>query len=194
MREVFRSLSIAAGALSLVMLIKQGVDFGLIAPFSTVLEFYDGIVNVVGEWLHPAVAAIADALSSLLRARIEFSPLWKHIVTVNVVLMTSLARGTVEVMRGRWGEDIEWWLPSAMASSAVVLGAMLGLFSSLFDAGDGGIMALGVTYYLMLGFLLWRRVPDNRVRALFLSGYTAVPLAAALFVLTNAGLKLAGVG
>ncbi|KCZ89976.1 hypothetical protein [Hyphomonas johnsonii] len=79
MGKIFSSLSFVMGVLSLVMLAKQGLELGFVAPLETVTEFYRKLVQVFLGWADGPLGSLVARLAPHV-PDIHLQPHWKHIL------------------------------------------------------------------------------------------------------------------
>lgn len=76
MGKVASLLSFAAGVLSLVLLLRQGLELGFVAPLAAILHYYERAVDLALGWAHAPLAG----LIGLLPWELSLEPHWKHIL------------------------------------------------------------------------------------------------------------------
>lgn len=184
----FTALTIAAGALSLTMLVKQGIDLGSFAyPLQTCLDWYNTAINFALGWAEPYLAQLAVTLRDLTGLDLKLSPGWKHVLVASLTLFGGVSR--MSFANGRPGVGL-------FALGAALLSALWFAFLPVeipawVLIGFVGLMLANLTLFSAIE-LLRGKVDSARDDLTSLGNLYAVPLGTIIFIATNAGLKLAG--
>lgn len=182
-----------AGTVSVALLLQQGFLIDFVAPLRVITEWYEAAVGFLLSPLKPAMLAVQDVLC-LISVDYRLSPSWRHHLVAGMVMLGGCLRA---------GRSDVYILTGAMAFMIAFLTAFQ------FQASSGLAMSAFLVTAIMLtcfGRALfgsaWRLRktakppgPDDMLWkdawAMTIS-ILAVIIGGTVFVLLNAGLKLAG--
>ena len=211
-----------AGALSLALLLKQGISEGFAAPLRTLFDYYDELVQFLLGWVHPFLAPVVTFVA---RAgghdHFILSPDWRHI-------FVALAVPATAAWRAMSGEHIAMVTHSkeivgmrrvlalvdvycASYLALLFLWAIIALFAGLSGSLPkpdvrfvvvGAVFAAACLFVIMIPLSGWiiaimngGTQDEEEAKALFKPMATnlfAITGGSIVFLLLNAGLKLAG--
>ncbi|MFZ1991379.1 MAG: hypothetical protein WAW96_16590 [Alphaproteobacteria bacterium] len=150
--SVVKWLGIAAGSLSLVMLINRGIEIGWTAPLQTMLDFYHQLIGYVFNWAETPLASILARLGAFFSIDLQLYPHWKDVVVLLWLYFSADSRMYLSggrILRGMFG------LLSGMAI-AIISGVASGTVP-LTDAPSNMLMAAfpiaGVIFYELLRYI-----------------------------------------
>jgi hypothetical protein len=180
------------------LLVQQVFTVGLSAPFELMFQWYDSVIQLLGEIVRPLVEGLVEALKTWM-PRIELNPDWKHWLALALGLLGSLIplfRLAVYEIKGH-SSFLDKLTMSVTSFFLVVLIAMMfiGVFintqksSSIIAFVTGTQFAIiNIFSILLLAGWLVQLGGRRRTGALV----AAVPIGAIFLVVTNAGLSLTG--
>lgn len=96
MHRVISLLGIIAGALSVVMLIKQGVEFGMAAPLELMFNWYDAFIGYIASFFEPPLRLAFSWLNERLPVQLHLTSHWKHLMVLLITLFAALVRDASE--------------------------------------------------------------------------------------------------
>src|SRR5262245_57964857 len=77
--KVATVLGLITGILSVLSLLREFWDFGPIAPFKAMLEFYQQFLNALLGWLDAPLRRLIVKLQEWTNIRWSLAPGWKHV-------------------------------------------------------------------------------------------------------------------
>ncbi len=124
---VFRFLSFTLAMLSIVMLIKHGLDMGsFVAPLQIILDYYERLVQALLGWTEPYLQSVLDLLQDLIGWDLQLDKNWKYVFVLMMLFFAALSRDFL----GRTDEVVR---PSrVVALSAWMLGVIISLGTSIW--------------------------------------------------------------
>lgn len=90
--QFLRWASVLAGSLSLVLLIKQGFEIGLVGLLQGLLQFYSSWVEALLGWAEPPIRAAVTQLGAIWGQTLELNREWKHILIAYAAVFGGLLR------------------------------------------------------------------------------------------------------
>lgn len=168
------------GALSVVVLARQGIEFGFVAPLRAMLDWYDGAISAVLSPLQPAIESSGRAIGRLFSLDLHLQEGWQHVLTSSLVVGGATLRGVPA--------PIGFWI-----AGAIVLGGITGMFDHSFAPSAFGVPpSLSALLGMSLLALAYASFQETRIVLGLAKSLGIVFGGAILFVALNAGLDLAG--
>lgn len=75
-------LGLTFGTLSVVMLVTNWSDYGLVVPLQIMLDYYEQAMKVLFGWAEPWIEERLTSLGEWAGAKLDLYPHWKHVVTL----------------------------------------------------------------------------------------------------------------
>lgn len=207
MRSTLWWLGLIFGTLSLVMLIRHGLDYGFVAPLQMALEFYEKATAALAAPIEPLIAAQLSALRNYIGFELHLAPHWKHVFVLTLMFQTAMARaawlyGNIKgrVLGAPGGAVLLMVLaPIVSLIAGVALGTVSLNSSDLWqNAAVASVPLLALPYCLLLVGFLWALVSKKHRENIGLEGLDSPLLgllaatAFAAFVLTALVLAVVG--
>lgn len=160
MGSFYKVASGAIGVLSLVLLIKQGWDLGLIAPLETLIEYYRRLMDVLFGWSEPCIRDMLHWLQGATGITLHLSPEWKHLFFLLGIYFTNDATNLMSnrtVRPGTAGADRRYFYSGLYRLVfGVVLALCVGIgIGSIGAAQDQFLVMGGSAMFAIIGVWLF---------------------------------------
>jgi len=106
-------------ALSVVLLIQEGLEVGVVAPLHRLLDYYKAALDFLLSWADPFVARFVETIKSLVLVNLQFNPWWKYLFVPMWLYFCAAAVTTLSAQRS---------IPYAIFDATI--GAVIALASS----------------------------------------------------------------
>jgi|CXWL01.1.fsa_nt_gi hypothetical protein len=180
------------GAISIVLLVRQAVDIGLVAPLQTMLDWYRAAIDLLLSPIAPAAESGMRWLQQRFPDLVDPSPDWKHYLVIGVAMYGAASRASRNPDIALMGLNflfICWMMALTDGDSAddrarpIILAAVLLVAAVMF-----ALFRLVVSRVTKPSYDSWT-ISDFLA---LIRSLGVVFGGAALFIVLNAGLKLGG--
>jgi len=143
---VAKFLSLVAGSLSLVLLIKHGWDFGLASILKLVLGFYEAFIHGLLGWAEAPLKVVLGHLRHWIGLDLHLYPYWKHMFVLMWLYFSGIGKA--------------YWVQRRIDGTifCVVWGGLVALISSVASgtvALDGTAANIMVMAFPIAGFVIF---------------------------------------
>lgn len=147
MRKVIDNLGWIFGSLSLVLLAKQGFNFGFITPLAHVLDFYEKSMRLLFGWAEPYLGDLFRWCGLDLR----IYPHWKHVLVLMCLYFGVVTKVIWPSFKSR--RERELLVVLTAWGALIAVGASLAAGGvALRDGRSNGLMAV----FPLVGFVLYQ--------------------------------------
>ena len=122
-------LSFLFGLLSLVILVKQALLIGIVAPLEQLIQFYQKTIGVLLGWADAPAKALIDVLERSLQINLHFDAAWKHVFVLLGLYFSSDIRTNLQSRRYAFAIFTVVW-GSVVASVTSIVATAAGFSSS----------------------------------------------------------------
>jgi hypothetical protein len=185
MKSTLWWLGMIFSTLSVVMLVKQGFDYGFVAPLQQVLAFYEQATQALFGWAEPLIREQLATLRAWTNWNFDLQPHWKHFLILMWLYCSAFASRDVAVGQLWRAFAVGAWAGIVAISAGMCVGllsledprafAVPAGFIVLFHVGMIGGYVLG-TYggSRLHWFLRWFRQPESALPAVVVAGFSLI--------------------
>jgi hypothetical protein len=128
-------LGVLLGSLSIILLVKHGLNVGFTGPFQLIIEYYEKIIHLLLGWADAPLLELIRALSEGFGIRIQLFDHWKYVFVLMFLYFSSDSKANIRLGRYKF------------AVFSVLWGALVALVFSIAT----GTIALDAKKFSLLG-------------------------------------------
>jgi hypothetical protein len=118
--KILSGLGYLMGILSLVMLAKQGLELGFVAPLERIITYYSAVIDVLFGWADDPLARLVESLTVHF-PDIRLQPHWKYILVPMLLYVGADCRVMWRI--GRRRAAVFFWLSGGLLALVASIGA-----------------------------------------------------------------------
>lgn len=163
MKSTLWWLGLIFGTLSVVMLIKHGLDYGFVAPLAVILDYYEHAMKALFGWAEPFIERLLGMIREWIGWDLRLYPHWKHFCVLFLIYVTNNAKMYLT-------EDPEWGNGIFALVSGTTIAAVVGIAAGVVPAATAsentdetvtaillsGIPVMGMALYFIVEGAWWR--------------------------------------